>query len=71
MQKITFLGNAYAQKLSKSVKTVSGLMLVLAMIFCPLHSAVAAEGGGSAYLGGNEDFMCGALPGPGFYSIVV
>lgn len=70
MQKMIFLGDAHAQKLLKSVKAVSGLMLVLAMICCPLHSTLAAEGGGSAYLGGNEDFMCGALPGPGFYPIV-
>ncbi len=70
MQKIIFFRDAYAQKLLKLVKAVSGFMLVLAMIFCPLHSALAAEGGGSAYMGGNEDFMSGALPGPGFYPIV-
>lgn len=69
MQKVTFLWDAYAQKLLKSVKAVSGFIIVLAMIFCPLRSALAAESGGSAYLGGNEDFMSGALPGPGFYPI--
>ncbi|MCG8551917.1 MAG: transporter [Desulfobacterales bacterium] len=67
MQKVIFFGNAYAQTLLKSV---SGFMLILAMLFFPLHGAFAAEGGGSAYLGGNEDFMSGALPGPGFYPIV-
>nr|WP_320015867.1 transporter [uncultured Desulfobacter sp.] len=70
MQKSIFLWNANAQKLLKSGKLISGFMLVLAMIFCPLQSALAAEGGGSAYFGGNEDFMSGALPGPGFYPIV-
>lgn len=29
----------------------------------------ATEGGGSIYSGGNEDFMAGALPPPGFYLI--
>jgi len=70
MQKSIFFGTAYAQKLLKSVKAGSSFILVLAMIFCSIHSALAAEGGGSAYLGGNEDFMAGALPGPGFYPIV-
>ena len=69
MQKTIFLWDAYAQKLLKSVKAGSSFILVLAIIFCPLHSTFAAEGGGSAYLGGNEDFMSGALPGPGFYPI--
>ena len=69
MQKSIFFGTAYAQKLLKSVKAGSSFILVLAMIFCSIHSALAAEGGGSAYLGGNEDFMAGALPGPGFYPI--
>ena len=70
MQKSIFFGTAYAQKLLKSVKAGSSFILVLAMIFCSIHSALAAEGRGSAYLGGNEDFMAGALPGPGFYPIV-
>ncbi|WP_321492388.1 transporter [uncultured Desulfobacter sp.] len=70
MQKIIVAGNAHAQKSSKSVKAVAGFMLVLAMFFFPFYSTFAAEGGGSAYPGGNEDFMCGALPGPGFYPIV-
>ncbi|NWH04242.1 SphA family protein [Desulfobacter latus] len=70
MQKIIFWGNAYAQKLLKSIKAGSSFILVLAMIFCSIHSVFAAENGGSAYLGGNEDFMSGALPGPGFYPIV-
>ncbi|MCX5832576.1 MAG: transporter [Deltaproteobacteria bacterium] len=30
----------------------------------------ATEGGGSHYVGGNEDFMSGALPPPGMYPIV-
>jgi hypothetical protein len=33
-------------------------------------SANATEGGGSHYVGGNEDFMLAALPPPGFYPIV-
>jgi len=70
MQKTIFHLDAYAQKLLTSVKAGSSFILVLAMIFCSIHSTFAAEGGGSAYLGGNEDFMAGALPGPGFYSIV-
>nr|WP_319394592.1 transporter [uncultured Desulfobacter sp.] len=70
MKKIICFGNAYAQKWSKSVRAISGFMLLLAVIVCPLSGAFAAESGGSAYLGGNEDFMCGAFPGPGFYSIV-
>jgi len=70
MQETIFFGDAYAQKLLKSIKAGSSFILVLAMIFCSIHSALAAEGGGSAYLGGNEDFMSGALPGPGFYPIV-
>jgi len=70
MKKNILFGDAYAQKVSKSVKGFFGFILVLAMIFCPIYGAFASEGGGSAYLGGNEDFMCGAFPGPGFYSIV-
>nr|WP_320190250.1 transporter [uncultured Desulfobacter sp.] len=70
MQKAIFFGDAYAKKSLKLVKSITGVMLILAMLVCPLQGAFAAEGGGSAYLGGNEDFMLGALPGPGFYPIV-
>lgn len=32
--------------------------------------AFATEGGGSAYPGGNENFLAGAAPPPGFYTLV-
>jgi hypothetical protein len=70
MKKIICFGDVFAQRVSKSVRAWFGVLFVLVMSVCPLSGAFAAESGGSAYLGGNEDFMCGALPGPGFYSIV-
>ena len=38
------------------------------LLLCPM--AQATEGGGSAYPGGNEDFMAGALPPAGHYPIL-
>lgn len=52
-------------RLLKSVSVVAfvAFFLVLASFSC-VH---ATENGGSIYPGGNEDFMAGALPPPGFY----
>lgn len=41
------------------------LSLILSLV-APSH-VPATEGGGTVYPGGNEDFMAGALPPPGFY----
>jgi hypothetical protein len=52
---------------------LSCLILLLTLILglaCATTPALATESGGSAYVGGNEDFMSGALPPPGFYPIV-
>lgn len=45
------------------------MFMVVVVVFCldGYHDARATENGGSAYAGGNEDFMTGALPPPGFY----
>ena len=47
------------------VKAVFALLFV----FLSIPSVYATEGGGSAYPGGNEDFMAGALPPAGQYYI--
>lgn len=51
---------------SKVIGWVACLIVVL--LACPI--AHATENGGSAYVGGNEDFMAGALPPAGFYPIL-
>jgi len=45
------------------------LFTAVAAILLVSSAAFATEGGGSVYAGGNEDFMSGALPPPGFYFI--
>ncbi len=45
------------------------LCALFALVLMPVPEACASEGGGSHYAGGNEDFMAGALPPPGFYLI--
>jgi hypothetical protein len=49
---------------NKSIVVVFFSLILL--LIAPLH-APATEGGGTVYPGGNEDFMVGALPPPGFY----
>ena len=44
------------------------MAFVLALVFSGTP-VLAMEGAGTHYVGGNEDFMAGALPPPGFYSI--
>lgn len=46
---------------------VAAFVLALAFSAAPVF---ATEGGGSHYVGGNEDFMAGALPPPGMYPIL-
>lgn len=41
----------------------------ITMVNVGASNVCATEGGGSVYPGGNEDFMMGALPPPGFYSL--
>ena len=43
------------------------LVLTMVLSGVPVY---ATEGGGSHYVGGNEDFMAGALPPPGMYPIL-
>ncbi len=45
------------------------LFALVTMVGMGVPYAVATEGGGSMYPGGNEDFMAGALPPPGLYYI--
>ncbi len=50
------------------IKRVSNAIIpVIISIFFFASHAPATEGGGTIYPGGNEDFMMGALPPPGFY----
>ena len=49
---------------------VKWLMIILAMLLLGSAPVYATEGNGSAYLGGNEDFMAGALPPPGNYAML-
>jgi hypothetical protein len=54
--------------------SMSGLVKLILMAFVLTlilsgSPVLATEGGGSAYTGGNEDFMAGALPPPGMYPI--
>ena len=54
----------------RSVKRISKMVFMLFLSSLISSSYVCAtEGGGSSYAGGNEDFMAGALPPPGFHLI--
>ncbi len=63
--------------LSMKTLSISGRVKVIMVIQAAIISfllilgsvAFATEGGGSIYAGGNEDFMSGAAPPPGFYFI--
>jgi len=46
---------------------LAAFVLTLVLSGVPVY---ATEGGGTHYVGGNEDFMAGALPPPGMYSIL-
>jgi hypothetical protein len=46
----------------------AGLFFLAAGLHC--NPALATEGGGSIYANGVENFLSGAMPGPGFYPIV-
>ncbi|MEN6439016.1 MAG: transporter [Syntrophobacter sp.] len=43
------------------------MFLSIFFVLIASYCAQATEGGGTIYPGGNEDFMLGALPPPGFY----
>jgi hypothetical protein len=50
----------------------SKLIILMAFVVTLIFAGtpvLATEGGGSHYVGGNEDFMAGALPPPGMYPI--
>jgi hypothetical protein len=54
----------------KSIRFIGASVLVSSMVLLlSTYSVHASEGGGSMYAGGNEDFMAGALPPPGFHFI--
>ncbi|WP_172683713.1 SphA family protein [Desulfosarcina cetonica] len=61
-------GNLAMKRIHKFL-VVGGMVCCAAiLLICPM--AHATENGGSAYVGGNEDFMAGALPPPGNYPIL-
>ncbi len=55
----------------KHLKRVLNFTIIISLIVftVSIKNLWATEGGGSAYSGGNEDFMSGALPPPGQYLI--
>jgi hypothetical protein len=54
---------------NRGFSSITIFLAVLAILTFSGSCLFAAEGGGSAYFGGNEDFMSGALPPPGQYVI--
>src|SRR5574340_786558 len=61
-----------AKGFSETLRHIASVIIFIALVAALLAKglpAYAMEGAGTHYVGGNEDFMAGALPPPGIYPI--
>jgi len=54
----------------KRARRTGKVLLLVVSMFLMANSAMATEGGGSIYPNGNENFLVGAMPPPGFYTLL-
>ena len=54
----------------KKVQWVEKMLLLAIALFLMTNNALATENGGSIYPNGTENFLAGAMPPPGFYTLL-